>query len=142
VRWRNALEDSLSKYRVVADALGEHCRVWVARRDGRPVAAVIVLVWREEAIYWRGYGDPELARRTRANNLLQRLAIEDACLSGCRTYNMGESGGVASLMEFKERHGARPRKFAEYTVERLPLALVSSWRATLEKRLVQVLERR
>ena len=142
VRWRNALEDSLSKYRVVADALGEHCRVWVARRDGRPVAAVIVLVWREEAIYWRGYGDPELVRRTRANNLLQRLAIEDACLAGCRTYNMGESGGVASLMEFKKRHGARPRRFAEYTVERLPLALVSSWRATLEKRLVQVLERR
>jgi hypothetical protein len=101
------------------------------------VAATIVLVWRDQAIYWRGYGDPELAPRTRANNLLQRAAIEDACSSGCRTYNMGESGGVASLMEFKKRHGARPHAFAEYTVERFPLALVSSWRATLEQRLVR-----
>jgi lipid II:glycine glycyltransferase (peptidoglycan interpeptide bridge formation enzyme) len=141
VRWRNALQDSLRKYRAVAAALGEHCRVWVARRDGHPVAAAIVLIWRDEAIYWRGYGDPELAGPTRANNLLQRAAIEDACLAGCSTYNMGESGGVASLMEFKERHGARPREFAEYTVERFPLATLRSWRTVVEKRLVAVAAR-
>jgi CelD/BcsL family acetyltransferase involved in cellulose biosynthesis len=138
VRRRNALEDSLRKYKAVAAALGSACRVFVARRDGHAVAAAIVLVWGDEAIYWRGYGDPELAHPTRANNLIQRAAIEEACSAGCATYNMGESGGVESLMEFKRRHGAEPREFAEFTLERLPLALMSSLRERVEQRLVRL----
>jgi len=48
----------------------------------------------ENADYWRGYSRKDLAGPSRANNLLQRLAIEDACDAGCRYYSMGGSGVV------------------------------------------------
>jgi hypothetical protein len=62
-----------------------------------------------------------LAGPLRVNNLLQRLAIEDACESGCRWYSMRESGGVQSLIRFKQSMGATPRRAVDYRIERLPL---------------------
>jgi hypothetical protein len=115
------------KFSLVGRHLGERCRVLLARLDGHPVAGLILLVYRNSAIYWRGYSDLELTRRTCANNLLQRIAIEEACKEGCRYYDMGESGGVASLESFKEEFGARPRMFAEYSAERIPASRIESW---------------
>lgn len=139
---RNAMRDSLSKYEAVAFALGTNCRVWVARLDGVPVAALVVLVHGEHALYWRGYSERALSSPLRANNLLQRLAIEDACELGCRFYNMGESAGVSSLEAFKERHGARPEAFRQYTHERLPYSRVAHARAAVERRIGSALRRR
>jgi hypothetical protein len=87
---------------------------------------VILLVYKNWAIYWRGYSDLELTRRTAANNLLHRFAIEEACTEGCQFYDMGESGGVASLESFKEEFGARPRTFDEYSAERIPASRIGS----------------
>ena len=115
------------KFSLVGRHLGERCRVLLARLDGRPVAGLILLVYRNSAIYWRGYSDLELTRRTSANHLLQRIAIEEACGEDCRHYDMGESGGVASLESFKEQFGARPRMFAEYSAERIPASKIESW---------------
>jgi Acetyltransferase (GNAT) domain len=114
------------KFETIGRHLGDRFRVWIARLEGRPVAALISLVHGAHAVYWRGYSDLDLARRTRANDLLQRLAIEDACNAGCRFYHMGESGGVASLAAFKERFGARPYDYAEYHAERLPITTIEA----------------
>jgi hypothetical protein len=139
---RNAMRDSLAKYEAVGAALGANCRVWIARLDGVPVAALVVLVHGEHALYWRGYSERDLSNPVRANNLLQRLAIEDACASGCRFYNMGESGGVDSLVDFKERHGARPESFRQYDYERLPYSRFADVRSALERRVGALIKHR
>ena len=125
-------------YEAVARSLGEKCRVWVARLDGEPVAGLVSLVHGDHAVYWRGYSDKEVAGPLRANNLLQRLAIEDACEAGCRSYSMGESGGVAALERFKQTMGATPRAAVEYRVERLPLTRLERLRGEAQARAAQL----
>jgi hypothetical protein len=73
------------------------------------------------AVAWRAAADKELGGPTRAMDQLHRFAIEFACQQGCRFYNMGESGGVESLMKFKARFGATPRPVDTYRLERLPV---------------------
>lgn len=127
-RWRGYRRDSRNKFELVAEKLGDKCRVWIARLDGQPVAASIVLTHGKTAIYWRSAIDKKRAGRTRANDLLQRRIIEDACNSGCHYYYMGESGGVKSLMHFKSRFGAKPYAHAEYYIERsLSTQMLSRW---------------
>lgn len=118
-RWRGRRRDPIEKFRSMA-SLGEACRIWVAFKDGRPAATILVLQGRN-AHYTRGAMDKELAGPTRANYLLHRLAIEEACAAGCRHYHMGETGCSESLAQFKTRFGARPHRYATYHLERLPL---------------------
>jgi CelD/BcsL family acetyltransferase involved in cellulose biosynthesis len=108
------MREPYSKFRTVVDHMGEAPRLWIARLGGQMVAAAYLLVWGEHAIYWRSASDKELTLQTRANDLLQKVMIEDACRAGCRTYHMGESGGVASLMHFKSRFGAIEYPYEEY----------------------------
>jgi GNAT acetyltransferase-like protein len=119
-RWRGRRRDPLQKFERLAAALGEGMRVWVAWKDGEPAASSIVLQG-ANASYTRGAMDKALAGPTSANDLLQWLAIEDACRSGCRWYHLGESGRSRGLAEFKEKWGARPVPYSEYRFERLPL---------------------
>jgi hypothetical protein len=64
----------------------------------------------------------EDATSYRANDLLLRLAVWDACRAGCRSYYLGDSGRSVTLARFKERFGARPYDYAEYLLERLPIS--------------------
>jgi hypothetical protein len=119
-RWRNGRRDPFHKFELIARALGEACRVWVAWLNGQPAASIVVLQG-ANASYFRGAIDKELAGPSRANDLLHRLAIEDACRAGCRYYHMGESGTSTSLARFKRGFGAMPHQYAEYRLEALPL---------------------
>jgi hypothetical protein len=134
-------QESLRKYQAVAEALGDRCRTWIARLDGEPVAGLIMLVHRDHAFYWRGCSSREQASRTRANVLLQRLAIEEACAAGCRWYNMGQSGGVASLEHFKTRFGARPQLAPQYTFGRPPIIRMQRWQGEFNRRVTHLLAR-
>jgi hypothetical protein len=140
--WRASRIEPLRKFQVVTGMLGDTCRIWVARLDGQPVAAVITLVYGTHAAYWRGFSNKHLAGSVAANSLLQRLAIEDACRAGCRYYNMGYSFGSPSLMAFKNRFGARPRQFPLYTFERIPLTQLEVRRQRLKRTVEHVLARR
>ncbi len=134
-RWLGRRREPLRKFQFVAQALGEACHIWVAWRDRQPAAATILLIYGAHAIFWRNASDKELAGPTRANDLLQRLAIEDACCAGCRYYHMGESGGLASLMHFKSRFGAKAYPYAEYYLERLPITGVAEQLYGLARRI-------
>jgi hypothetical protein len=112
--------DPRQKFEDVAARLGDACRVWVAYAEGRPAAALICLVRGKAASYWRGCIDEEIASRTRASYLVQKLAIEDACGAGCLHYHMGETGDSASLAQFKEGFGARLHRYDEYRMEGAP----------------------
>lgn len=135
-RWRGHRRDPLRKLQVIAARLADRCRVWVAWRAGELAAAIVVLQ-DANANYTRGAMDKELAGPTRANYLLQQLAIEQACEAGCRHYHMGESGTSASMAQFKTRFGARPFPYAEYHLERLPLTAADHHLRTAVKRILR-----
>jgi hypothetical protein len=118
--WRGRRRDPMRKFELMAAAVGDACRLWVAWQGSDAVAAILVLQGRN-AHYTRGVMDKQLAGPTRANYLLHSMAIEDACASGCRAYHMGESGSSASLAQFKSRFGARPYSYAQYHLERVAL---------------------
>jgi len=116
-RYAAKRREPLKKFEAVATMTGNMCRIWVARYRNEPIASIITLVFGRHAVYWRGYSNKALAGPLRANNLLQRFAIEDACLAGCQYYSFGESGGVTSLIRFKETFGATPRRAIEVRLE-------------------------
>jgi hypothetical protein len=111
--------DPFEKFEAIARLLGERCRVWVARVNGRPVAANVVLQG-ANAYGFRAAMEEE-SKGHQAAGLLVRHAIEDACAAGCRYFYMGESGWSESHAVFKERFGGRAVRYAEYRIERLPL---------------------
>lgn len=134
-RWRARHREPLEKFTELPRRLGSAGRLWVAWTDGRPAAAIFVLQ-DANAHYTRGAMDEQLAGRTRANYLLQSIAIEDACRSGCRWYHMGDSGLSRGLAQFKEAFGARPVDYAEYVFEQLPVTRLDSGARALAKRVV------
>lgn len=108
-------------FETLAGSLDGACRTWMASYQGEPVAGLMTLVHGAHAISFRSYSRREFAS-LQANNLLKKLAIEDACEAGCRSFSMGMSCGVAGLEAFKESMGATPRSVVECRIERLPLA--------------------
>ncbi len=134
-RWRGQRRDPLAKFQKIAEMQGNACRIWVAWLEGRPAATILVLRGTNVS-YTRGAMNKELAAPTRANDLLQRLAIEEACRDGCRYYHMGESGDSAALADYKERFGAEAHEYAEYRLERLPITQVDKRLRGFVKRLI------
>jgi hypothetical protein len=134
-RWRGRHRDPIKKLELLARELGSACRIWVAWQGAEPAAAILVLQG-ANAHYTRGAMDKAIAGPTRANYLLHRLAIADACEAGCGFYYMGESGTSRSLGQFKTRLGALPRAHAEYHIERLPLTAIDSGARGLVKRAI------
>ena len=132
-QWRARRRDPLEKFVHIATAVGDTLKVWVAWKDGAPAAAMLVLLG-ANASDTRGAMNKELAAPTNANDLLQWMAIEDACRAGCRSYHLGESGTSRSLAHFKEKFGARPVPYSEYRIERLPLTRAEGLSRDLVKR--------
>ncbi|MDQ4102410.1 MAG: GNAT family N-acetyltransferase [Actinomycetota bacterium] len=115
------------KYQAVAEKLGSACRVWIARLNKEPVAALITLIHGVYANSWRGCSNKELSAPVAANDSLLRIAIEYACNAGCQYYNMGWSS-TTSLAAFKRSFGAVPRQFPVYTFDRLPVTQLEGLR--------------
>lgn len=134
-RLRGSMRDPLSKFEALARNLGEALHIWVAWSNGEPAAAIVVLQGKN-ANYTRGAMNKTLAGPTRANDLLHRLAIEEACEAGCRYYHMGESGSSTSLASFKQNFGAQPIPYAEYHFERLPITRVDQSMRGIVKRVI------
>jgi hypothetical protein len=138
-RWRARLRDTLPKWQAIARHLDGGCRVWLARHDGVPVAAIIVL-FGANAHYTRGAMDKDRAGPLRANDLLMWRAIQAACAEGAGTFHLGESGESRSLADYKERFGARPVEYPELRFERLPITRADRLARSAVKRLVRFRE--
>ncbi|MFJ4655767.1 GNAT family N-acetyltransferase [Nocardia sp. NPDC088792] len=135
-RWSDA--EPLRRFQTAAGMLGADCRIWVAELDGAPIAANIALFHEYIAVGWRAYGDRAHAGSSRAQELLQCRSIEYACDIGCRTFVMGESGGVRGIRHVKERLGAIEYEGAEYTFQRLPLPRLDTARTALRSRALRL----
>ena len=120
-RWHVSRATPLSMLKAVAQHFGQDCTTWVARSAGVPAAALIDLRMGSRAYGWRGAMDKELAGPTRASQLLQKLAIEDACNKGCQFYDMGIAVPGTSLADFKERFGATLSYTHYLQAQRLPV---------------------
>ena len=138
-RWmamrRHRHNDPLEKFEAIAHCLGQRCQVWVARIGAKPIASMIVLQG-NNAYDFRAAMDED-STRYRANDLLLRLAVCDACRAGCRSYYMGDSGHSLTAAQFKERFGARPYRYAEYRLERLPISRVERAVKSVVKRAIR-----
>ncbi|WP_433616441.1 GNAT family N-acetyltransferase [Dactylosporangium sp. CA-139114] len=120
-RWRAARLEPSHKLPTVARVLGPRCRIYAAFVDGRPAAAIVVLLGQAVACMWRGAMDEELAGPTYATYLLHRTAIEDAAEAGCVSYHLGDSAPGSSLALFKSRFGAAEQHYAGYRLDRIPM---------------------
>jgi hypothetical protein len=120
-RWRTIRATSPKMLAAVSRHFGKDCEIWVARAKGAPIAAIVVLRSGQNAKYWRGAMDKELATPVRANEYLHSLAIEEACQGGCRHYEMGQSRPGSPLAAFKEKLGATLQPGYTLRAERLPL---------------------
>jgi lipid II:glycine glycyltransferase (peptidoglycan interpeptide bridge formation enzyme) len=129
--------EPLSKFRIVADLLGEACEVHIAWLDGKPLAGTIVLTHGAVATYWRGAMDIERAAGTGANELLHRVAIEAACGRGCLQYDMQRSASPG-LGRFKSKFGAQPTTFLEYRFENIPVTVLDRRARVFAKRMLRM----
>lgn len=136
-QWRARLRDPFSKFQQIAAAMGQACKVWVAWYQDKPAAAIIVLQDGHNAQDIRGAIDRDVTSTCGANDYIQKLAIEDACRSGCRWYHMGETGDSKSLAYYKMRFGAEPIEYADYVIEKLPISRIDLWARSLIKRAIR-----
>jgi GNAT acetyltransferase-like protein len=135
-QWRARRRDPQRKFAVVAERLGPACRVWVASRGGEPIAAMVVLAQGEHSTVWRGAMDKEAVTGTGANELLHRLAIEEACQSGHRFFHLGESAPSSALARNKRGFGAEEAHYTGYRFERLPLTAADRFLRRQVKRVI------
>jgi CelD/BcsL family acetyltransferase involved in cellulose biosynthesis len=114
--------------------LGEMVQGWTAHLRGEPVAVNVVLRFGNQAHGWMNAMDRDLSRQTQAGALLMSLVIEDACRSGARWFQLGESDPGSGVGAFKERFGATPVSYSALRFERLPVtATERSARALLDR---------
>jgi hypothetical protein len=52
-----------------------------------------------------------------ANTLVQVAGLQNAADSGCRWFDLGQSGGVPELLKFKHSLGARTREAIDLRIE-------------------------
>ena len=113
----------------------------MAWHRGQPIAAAISLVHGQHAIGWRSYSIKELAAPVAANVLTQVACLADACRSGCHYFDLGQSGGVASLQDYKSSLGASARSVVDLRIEPAGLARLRAAGARAEGVLERALTR-
>ncbi|KND26273.1 GNAT family N-acetyltransferase [Streptomyces acidiscabies] len=94
-----------AKFAAVARHLKDGCQVWVASREGVPVAALVALHRGPQAVYWAAAMDKEGAASTQAPTYLIHLMTEEACARGARTLHLGDTYPGTSVTRFKAAFG-------------------------------------
>lgn len=79
--------------------------LWLALKDGEPIAGSLAFYWGRHAVSWHGAASAEHFR-LRPNNLLYWKIISDAAGRGCAVYDFNPSGGYGGVESFKDYFGA------------------------------------
>lgn len=114
-RMHRELADSMGGYaevypEAVFHALLNNCdraELLIATLDNRTVGGAIFLDDGPTTFYWHAAADRTYARAQPAYAILSR-AISDAIERGKGWFNFGSSGGIQSLVRFKESWGTEP----------------------------------
>jgi hypothetical protein len=97
---------------------------------------MIVLTHGRHCTLWRSAMDKRVAARSGANELLHRLAIEEACDAGRRFFHLGESAPGSPLAHHKRGLGAEEEHYTGYRFERLPLTAIDRFVRRQVKRVI------
>lgn len=95
---------------------GGRVEAWFAERDGAPLAAQLVLLFRTTAISWLAPNTPD-ARRWNAPTLLYVRLMEALAARGVALFDLGGSPGNPGLAAFKAGLGGRPAAYDALRVE-------------------------
>lgn len=102
----------------ILDTFGDDIRIFVAYRNGEPVATALNGHFKQTVEgMWAG-GVPT-SRSLQANYVLYWEMIKDACERGFCTYNLGRSTAGSGAEAFKKKWNARPQQlFWQYHLNR------------------------
>lgn len=119
-RRREQVMEPPSRTDALAAAMPEQFRVRVARIDGHPVAANVVVLGRN-AHATRSALDRERLGSLGVMPYLDWLAIQEAHAAGCDWFHLGETGGSTALAAYKESLGAVAYDYPEIRFETMPI---------------------
>jgi hypothetical protein len=83
--------------------------------EGRPIAGIVLLKFRDQIMYWFGSMDKAYATKC-PNHLLISRALKDAIAEDRGMFNFGVSGTLESVRKFKESFGAEARAYRSHFV--------------------------
>lgn len=117
---REKVSEPPARTDALATALPDQFRVRVARIEGHPVAANVVVLGRN-AHATRSAMDRERLGSLGVMPYLDWLAIQEAYAAGCEWFHLGETGGSTALAAYKEALGAVAYDYPELRFETVPL---------------------
>ncbi len=135
-KFRAEHRDGLTKWITIARVLGPQCRVYVARLNGQPVGAAVVLCG-PNGHETRSAFDRELINGSDPTYLLTWLGICESARRGAQWYHLGETGTSARLSDFKERFAAVGYDYADYRLERFPVTRADRFVRGVVKRAIR-----
>jgi hypothetical protein len=95
-----------SWYRNLIDCFGSNLKIRLALKDGRPVAGMLTLRYKDALVYKNGGSDSRF-HNLGAMHLLYWESIQDAKNLGLSTFDLGRTDAEqAGLIKFKSRWGA------------------------------------
>ena len=98
-----------SFFQSVVSTFGEQARVYVARLEGRPVGAKLVL-FDKDAVHFVWAASIRRFLRLGPTPLLNWEALKDACLRGMRVCDMGRSTKGSGPEQFKKYWGGQEKQ--------------------------------
>lgn len=117
-----------SYFAAMLDNLGEHCRLYMAFYEGKPIAGTLAIHYGDKVWYLYGASSNEY-RNLMPNYLLQWRMIQWAIETGCRVYDFrGVSGDISEdnphygLYRFKKGFGGEFTEFIgeyDYVLKKL-----------------------
>ena len=118
----------------LAKCLGNSMKIRVASKDGRPIASILTLSWKDVMVYKYGCSD-ERFHNLGGMHLLFWTAIQEAKTDGCREFDLGRSGcDDLGLITFKDHWGASRSELAYW---RHPAPIAPTAATALARRLAK-----
>jgi hypothetical protein len=129
-----------SWFRNILDCLGEKVKIRLALKEGRPIAAILTLRFKETAVYKYGCTDNRYHNLGAMPFLLWR-AMEEEHQTGARKFDLGRSEiHNSGLIGFKEKFGAERTQMIHKIFPNMhSSALEQDWRMVWAKKLFRLL---
>ncbi|PYN24364.1 MAG: hypothetical protein DMD99_11365 [Candidatus Rokuibacteriota bacterium] len=114
-------------FRNLVDCLGDKVKIRVASKDGRPIASILTLSFKDVLVFKYG-GSDERFHNLGAVHLLLWNAIQDGKSNGVREFELGRSDSDnLGLVTFKERWGATRSQLTYWRYQTPTSTALSGW---------------
>ena len=114
-------------FRNLVDCLADKVKIRVASKDGRPIASILTLSFKDVLVFKYG-GSDERFHNLGAVHLLLWNAIQDGKSNGVREFELGRSDSDnLGLVTFKERWGATRSQLTYWRYQTPTSTALSGW---------------